>query len=158
MTANKSWILSIAAALGLAAGAAAVPVLAQTTGSGFVTVKSSHDYSSTVDALQRSIKSNGLMVMGQVNQGRILTITGLHLKGAESFLVGNPRVGKKLFSMNPAVAAVVPARISVWVDHDTTYVGYFQPSTTMMEISPHLGKPGKMLDMKFHKIVEEATH
>jgi len=96
--------------------------------------------------------------MGKVNQKAILSMTGLNLKGAESFLVGNPRLGKKLFSMNPAVAAVVPARISVWVSHGATYIGYFQPSSQMNAISGGLAKPGKMLDMKFHKIVEDAAH
>ena len=41
------------------------------------------------------------MVMGNVNQKAILSMAGLNLEGAESFLVGNPRVGKELFGMNP---------------------------------------------------------
>lgn len=151
-------IMAAASSLLLASVAAvAVPVMARTPDNGFVTVKSARGYSATVHALQESVKSNGLMVMGRVNQKGILSMTGLHLAGAESFLVGNPRVGKKLFGMSPAVAAVVPARISVWVSDGTTYVGYFQPSALMEAISPKLAKPGHMLDMKFHKIVEEAT-
>lgn len=158
MSIAKSRIVAATAAFCLAAASAmSIPAFAQSPGSSFVTVKSSHDYSTTVSALQHSVKDNGLMVMGKVNQKAILSMTGLHLAGAESFLVGNPRVGKKLFSMNAAAAAVVPARISVWVNDGTTYVGYFQPSALMGAISPKLAKPGRMLDMKFHKIVEEAT-
>jgi len=147
----------VAAVCLAAASAMAAPAFAQSPDSGFVTVKSANGYSATVSALQHSIKSNGLMVMGKVDQKSILSMTGLHLAGAESFLVGNPRVGKKLFGMNPAVAAVIPARISVWVSDGTTYVGYFKPSAQMGAISPKLAKPGEMLDMKFHKIVEDAT-
>lgn len=95
--------------------------------------------------------------MGNVNQKAILSMAGLNLEGAESFLVGNPRVGKELFGMNPAVAAVIPSRISVWAEHGTTYVGYFKPSAMMGMISPQLVKPGAMLDMKFQKIVQDAT-
>lgn len=135
----------------------AIPVFAQSAGNAFITLKSAHSYSATLNSLQHAIKSNGLLVMGKVNQKAILSMTGLNLEGAESFLVGNPRVGKKLFGMNPAVAAVIPARISVWVDHGTTYVGYFRPSALMGGISAHLAKPGKMLDMKFHTIVFAAT-
>lgn len=159
MNIAKNRVSAFVAAVSLAAiGAMAAPAFAQSPDSSFVTVKSSHDYSSTVNALQHSIKSNGLMVMGKVNQKAILSMTGLHLAGAESFLIGNPRVGKKLFSMNPAVAAVIPSRISVWVSDGTTYVGYFKPSAQMGTISPHLAKPGQMLDMKFQKIAQEATH
>ncbi|MGC8492785.1 MAG: DUF302 domain-containing protein [Syntrophobacteraceae bacterium] len=135
----------------------AAPAFAQSAGNGFVMVKSAHGYAATLNSLQRAIKSNGLMVMGKVNQKAILSMTGLNLEGGESFLVGNPRMGKKLFSMNPAVAAVIPSRISVWAEHGTTYVGYFNPSALLGQISPQLAKPGAMLDMKFHKIVSEAT-
>jgi uncharacterized protein (DUF302 family) len=165
MTTKSSRItaLGIAAgmALALAAGgvALAAPAWGHHTGDpGFVTVRSSHGYAETLSTLEHAIKGNGLMVMGKVNQKAILSMTGLHLAGAESLLVGNPRVGKKLFSMNPAVAAVVPARISAWVSHGATYIGYFAPSALMGAISTKLAKPGHMLDMKFHTIVEQAAH
>lgn len=138
-------------------GAVAIPNGANAAGTGFIAVQSSHGYSATVNALQLAIKKNGLMVMGKVNQKAILSMTGLHLEGGESFLVGNPRVGKKLFGMSPAVAAVIPARISVWAEHGKTFIGYFRPSSLMDAISNKLAKPGKMLDMKFHQIVEQAT-
>jgi len=67
-------------------------------------------------------------------------------------------VGKKLFRMTPAVAAVVPARISVWVSHGTTYIGYFKPSVLMNAVSAKMAGPGHMLDTKFHTIVEHAAH
>ena len=138
-------------------GLAAAPSTAYAAGSNFVTVKSSMSYAKTVSALQRAVKHNGLMVLGKVDQKAILSMTGLHLQGDESFLVGNPRVGKKLFSMNPAVAAVIPARISVWVGHGKTYVGYFKPSALMGAISNKLAKPGRILDKKFRMIVAQAT-
>jgi uncharacterized protein (DUF302 family) len=66
--------------------------------------------------------------MGMLNQAHALSMTGLHLQGAESFFVGNPVVGKKLFAADPAVGAVVPLRIYVWEKGGETHVGYFQPS------------------------------
>lgn len=157
MASTTSRIAAFAATVCLAV-AMSVPALAQGTGGEFIAVQSTHGYSATVSALKHSVKSNGLMIMGKVNQKGILSMTGLHLAGAESFLVGNPRVGKKLFSKDPAVAAVVPARISVWVKGGTTYVGYFKPSAQMAALSPDLAKPGQMLDSKFHEIVQQATH
>lgn len=154
---TRKFRITAIAALFAVVGALGAPAFAQGSG-GFVSIKSAHGYAATVSALQHAVKNNGLMVMGKVNQKAILSMTGLHLQGAESFLIGNPRVGKKLFSMNPAVAAVVPSRISVWVQSGTTYIGYFQPSSQMGAISAELAKPGKMLDMKFHKIAEDAAH
>lgn len=158
---NSSQLAAVAGAL-LLAGALALasPAFARSAGgtsATFITVKSNQDYSATVNALTHSVKNNGLMVMGKVNQKGILAMTGLHLAGAESFLVGNPRIGKKLFKADPAVAAVVPARISVWVRHGTTYVGYFKPSAQLTALSRKLSKPGHMLNAKFRKIVKEAT-
>lgn len=157
MEARKNWAIWILVLAIMAIGAPSSSVFAQSAGNNFVTVKSAHNYSATVDSLQRAIKSNGLMVMGNVNQKAIMSMTGLNLEGAESFLVGNPRVGKELFSMNPAVAAVIPSRISVWAIQGTTYVGYFKPSALLGMITPKLGEPGAMLDMKFEKIVQDAT-
>lgn len=154
---RETLIMGILVLALVAFGSAGVPVFARSADNGFLTVRSAHGYAATLNSLQRAIKSNGLLVMGKVNQKAILSMTGLKLEGGESFLVGNPRVGKRLFGMNPAVAAVIPARISVWAEHGTTYVGYFKPSALMGMISPQLAKPGGMLDMKFRKIVHDAT-
>ncbi|AOU97965.1 hypothetical protein BI364_08305 [Acidihalobacter yilgarnensis] len=127
------------------------------SGTAFVSQASQHGFNATVSALKRSVASNGLMVMGKINQKQILSMTGLQLKGAESFLVGNPSAGKKLFAMDPAVGAVIPARIYVWVKGGTTYVGYFEPSQLMRSINPKLAMPGKMMDKKFAAIARNAT-
>ena len=138
------------------ATAFASPAFAQPPGRAFVSVKSVHGYAQTVSALQSDIKSNGLMILGQVNQGRIMSMTGMSLR-AHSFFIGNPRVGKMLFMKTPAAAAVVPSRITVWARHGSVYISYFKPSVLMGAIKPGLAKPGRMLDMKFRKIVHEAT-
>lgn len=155
MAANRIRYLVVAAFALMAVSAA--PALAAGGSGGFVTVESTHGYAATVGSLQKAVKQNGLMVMGKVNQKGILAMTGLHLAGAESFLVGNPRVGKKLFSETPAAAAVVPARISVWADGGHVYVGYFKPSTQLAAVSGRLGKAGSNLDAKFAQIVRQAT-
>lgn len=137
--------------------AAATPLFAQSTGNDLVAVRSNYDYSTTLNKLQHAIKNDGLMILGQVNQQSIMSMTGLNLAGAHSFLVGNPRVGKKLFTMSPAVAAVIPGRISVWVQNGTTYVGYFRPAALMGMINSSLSAPGAMLDQKFQQIAQDST-
>jgi len=124
----------------------------------FVQQSSSISFSETIASLKRAISKNGMMVLGQLDQKGALSMTGLHLAGAHTFCVGNPVVGKKLFKMDPAVGAVVPLRIYVWVDAaGATHVGYFEPSQLLTSIDPHLANAGTMLDTTFAKIVSQAT-
>ncbi len=135
--------------------ALAAPAMAQ--GPTFVQERSNHDFNRTVSALKRSVSRNGFMVMGHLNQARVLSMTGLHLAGAQTFLVGNPTVGKKVFAMNPAAGAVLPVRVYVWQQGDTVYVGYFKPSEELAGISGKLAMPGAMLDKKLAAISQGAT-
>ena len=123
----------------------------------FVEVQSNRSFDDTVSTLKHAVSNNGLMVMGQINQARVLSMTGLHLEGAQAFLVGNPKVGKKLFGMTPSAGAVLPARIYVWQAHGKSHIGYFRPSVLLTSINPHLQKAGEMLDMKFSQIAEDAS-
>lgn len=153
----KRFRFLLTAAVVMLAFVAAAPLFAQSNGGDVVVVQSNYGYSTTLNHLEHAIKSDGLMVLGKVNQKSILSMTGLNLKGAYSFLVGNPRVGKKLFGMDPAVTAVIPGRISVWVRNGTTYVGYFKPAALMGMVDSSLTQPGAMLNKKFKQIVDDAT-
>lgn len=144
-------------ALGLAVSLAAGGV-AYAGGGLFVQAESSHSFSHTVAALKHAVSNNGMMVMGHINQANVLSMTGLRLKGGESFLVGNPKVGKKLFAISPAAGSVLPLRLYVWEADGKSHIGYFEPSTLLAAIDPSLQKPGQMMDEKFHKIVSEASH
>lgn len=119
---------------------------------------SARSFSATVAALKHAVAHNGMMVLGTLNQAGALSTTGLHLKGAESFFVGNPVVGKSLFQMNPAVGGEVPMRVYVWVNpQGKTELGYFQPSTLMGAISASLAKSGVMMNQKLAMIVKQAA-
>ncbi len=133
----------------------AAPAFAQ--GSAFIKVESHHNFGATVSALKEAVGSNKMMVMGHINQAKVLSMTGLKLKGAESFLVGNPSMGKMAFGMDPAAGVVLPARIYVWSDHGKAYVGYFKPSSQLEQVSPGFAKMGGMMDMKFNMITQAAT-
>lgn len=146
---------SITAAVILLAAVSSVPAMA--AGARFIHRESTHGFAGTVSALKKSISNNGMMVMGKINQARVLSMTGLHLKGGESFLVGNPRVGKKLFRMSFAAGAVLPLRMYVWEHGGHAYVGYFQPSDLLEGVDARLAKPGHMMDRKFKAILTGAT-
>jgi len=55
-----------------------------------VRVRSQDSFDQIVAKVQSATSQNGLMAMGHLNQGQMLSMTGLQLKG-ESFLLGNPR-------------------------------------------------------------------
>lgn len=135
--------------------AMAAPAFAQ-SGS-FVKVQSHRSFGATVSALKEAVSGNKMMVMGHINQAKVLSMTGLKLAGAESFLVGNPSMGKMAFGMNPAAGVVLPARVYVWSDHGKAYVGYFKPSVLLSEVGPGFDKMGGMLDMKLDMIAKAAT-
>lgn len=145
------------AAAGVLLTALALSPALGATGATFVRAQSGRGFGGTVSALKKSISGNGMMVMGHVNQAKVLSTTGLHLKGGESFLVGNPRVGKKLFRVSPAVGAVLPLRMYVWEHDGRTWVGYFKPSDLLDGIDPHLAKPAHRMDRKFRAILTGAT-
>jgi uncharacterized protein (DUF302 family) len=124
-----------------------------------VKVRSQHRFDQTVSKVQSATSQNGLMVMGHLNQGKMLSMTGLQLK-AESFLVGNPNVGKKLFSADHAVGLFVPVRIFVFEGSDGhTYVSYAKPSAALGQLdNPKVSMIAQMLDKKIQGIAQAATH
>lgn len=123
-----------------------------------VKIQSQQGFDQTVSQVQSATSQNGLMVMGHLNQGQMLSMTGLQLK-AESFLVGNPNVGKKLFTADHAVGLFVPVRIFVYEDSDGhTYVSYAKPSATLGQLNnSQVNMIAQMLDQKIESIAKAAA-
>lgn len=93
-----------------------------------VMAQSSLSYQQTMDNLRKLVSKNGMMVMGEVNQGKIMSMAGMSMK-AISLLIGSPMVGKKLFSENVGAAAAAPFRVTVFEDESgRTTISYFKPS------------------------------
>lgn len=154
MRINRNFILTTLVAMAAFAGAATASAQ---DASSFVKVASHENFNATVSALKQAVSSNHLMVMGHIDQAKVLSMTGLDLEGAQSFLVGNPNMGKKAFGMNLAAGVVLPARIYVWSDHGKAYIGYFKPSAQLSAISPGFSMMGGMLDKKFQMLTEQAA-
>ncbi len=144
----------VAASFGLALGLLALPGMAKADTLTFEQVVSHHSFSRTVSAIKKAVAMNKMMIVGQINQKKVLSMNGLRLKGALTLFIGNPVMGKKLFTMNPAAGAAVPVRLYVWVDSaGKTEIGYFKPSTLLAAVDPGLGMGGKMLDGTLDKLV-----
>ena len=67
-----------------------------------------------------AVSKGGMMVMSTVDQGNMLKMTGLDMKGT-LFRVGNPSVGKQVFEKDPAAGLYLPLRVYIYrgSDHKT---------------------------------------
>jgi len=100
-----------------------------------------------IKTLSKMVADNGMMVMGELHQGKVLEMTGY--KGeSESIFVGNPTMGKKLFSADPGAGLVVPVRINVFSNGDgKTVVSYIPPSRLLGDFgNSELTRMAGMLD------------
>ncbi len=121
-------------------------------------VKSSANYAQTVAKVKKLVAKSGMMILGEVNQGKILSMTGLKLK-AVSLFIGNPTMGKKIFSASPGVGIAIPVRLNIFEGRDGhVYVNYYKPSA---QLSAFRSKPvammGNMLDQKLAKLTSMLT-
>lgn len=135
--------------------AVASPAMAQDAR---VTVSSQKSYDQTVSQVKSNVSQGGMMIMATVDQGNMLSMTGLKLR-ATLFLVGNPMVGKKLFEQNHGVGLYVPLRVFVFEGTDgKTYLSYDKPSAVLSQFkNEEINKTAAMLDQKLDGLAQMST-
>lgn len=145
-------------ALALAVAALAGSAIAADATDARVKVASGKSFEQVRGALESLVAKNGMMVMAQVDQGKMLSMTGLKLQ-ATVFLVGNPTVGKQLFEQDHAVGLYVPLRISVYTGGDgKTYVEYDRPSALLGQFkNDKIAMIAQMLDEKISGLATMAA-
>jgi len=123
-----------------------------------VTVASSKSFDEVTKALKGMVAKNDMMVMAEVDQGNLLSMTGYKVK-AHLFLIGNPTVGKQLFEQNHAVGLYVPLRVSVYMDTNSkTFVEYDKPSALLSQFEEEkIGMVAQMLDQKIGALAKMAA-
>ncbi|PJB81351.1 MAG: hypothetical protein CO090_03345 [Acidobacteria bacterium CG_4_9_14_3_um_filter_49_7] len=123
--------------------------LAVAQDSNLVTVIAKAPFAQTVDAFRTMVAKNGMMVLSELNQGKILSMTGMKLNTVTLF-VGNPTIGKKLFSANHGVGVAIPVRINIYEGADgKTLINYVKPSAQLAFFpNEAIQKVGAMLDKK----------
>ena len=151
------------AALGALLGAlslntAAAAGATHSFGGSRVVVESSKSFNDVAKSIEKLVATNGMMVMAEVNQGKMLSMTGLKLN-ARLFLIGNPNVGKQVFSEDHGAGLYIPLRIFVYDDKDgKTYVAYDRPSALLGQFNNEkVGMVGKMLDEKIEGLASMAA-
>lgn len=155
MVSRFSRVLTLLLAIAVVA-AGASPAMAQDAR---VTVPSQKSFDQTISQLKSNVSQGGMMIMATVDQGNMLSMTGLKLR-ATLFLVGNPNVGKKLFEQNHAVGLYVPLRVFVYEGSDgKTYLSYDKPSSLLGQFNNgEISKTAAMLDEKLEGLAQMTTH
>lgn len=114
-----------------------------------VSIPSNKSFEQTVDAFKMAVSKGGMMVMSTVDQGNMLKMTGLEMKGT-LFLVGNPNVGKQVFEHNPAAGLYLPLRVYIYQGSDgKAYLSYDKPSVVLKPFNnSNIDETASMLDQK----------
>jgi uncharacterized protein (DUF302 family) len=114
-------------------------------------------FDQTVSNLKKLVAKNSMMIMGEVDQGKIMSMTGVKMH-AVSFLVGSPVVGKKLFSQDVGAAVAAPFRVTVYENaKGQTVISYFPPSQMLSSFdNEQIAMVGKMLDEKLAGLARMA--
>lgn len=122
------------------------------------TVESQSSFEQTVDHLKSAVGQGGMMIMAEVDQGNMLSMTGLKLK-AKLFLVGNPTVGKKLFEKDAGVGLYVPFRVFVTEGKNgKVTISYDKPSSVLEQFDDaDIRMTAAMLDQKLAGLAEMAA-
>jgi uncharacterized protein (DUF302 family) len=118
-----------------------------------VTVKSAKSFDATIEGIKKAVAGSGMMVMSELNQGKMLSMTGLSIK-AESLFIGNPNVGKEAFTDNPAVGLAIPVRLNVYEQNGATYINYITPSS---DLGNFTGNRVKMIGQELDKKMAMLT-
>lgn len=118
-----------------------------------ITVKSMKNFDATVEGIKKGVADAGMMVLAEINHGKILSMTGLNIS-AESIFIGNPNVGKDAFTDNMAVGLAIPLRVNVYEEKGVTYINYFTPSS---ELGYFKGDKVKMIGGELDKKIAMLT-
>ena len=123
-----------------------------------VVFESKKSFDQVNSALESLVAKNGMMIMAQVDQGKMLTMTGLKLN-AKLYLIGNPTVGKQLFEQDHGVGLYVPLRVFVFTDaKGKTHVSYDKASAQLGQFENEKVKMvAQMLDQKLENLASMAV-
>ncbi|MBU2445780.1 MAG: DUF302 domain-containing protein [Bacteroidetes bacterium] len=114
-------------------------------------VVSSKNFKKTVETLNKTIKSKGMMVVATVDHQNMLKMVGTSIKGATTIEFGKPDMGKMLFTMKPEAGLEMPARFYVFEKSDgKTVVSYYK--SNYAKYGADFAKMDEMMNMSYSEI------
>lgn len=119
-----------------------------------VNVTSSKNFKVTVQALNKAIKSKGMMIVATVDHQNMLKMIGANIQGATTVEFGKPDMGKMLFKMHPEAGLEMPGRIFVFEKDGKVIMSYYK--SNYVKYDKMMADMDKMMNMMLMEITNAA--
>ena len=92
-----------------------------------VSVESNNDFATTITKLETAFAAAGMTVFAKFDHAQNARNAGMQMDSTVVYVVGNPKAGTPLMLENPAIAAELPLKITVY-KNGIVYILYDKPS------------------------------
>lgn len=134
------------------------PVWAQAQDPDRVDKTSRSSFSDTLKKLETALKSEGTMIVAQIDHRNMLTMVGTRIGGATTIEFGKADMGKMLLPMNAAIGLEMPGKIYVYeAAGGRVIVSYRKVARQFAAYGAEVAKAGAMMDMLSDKVTSAAT-
>ncbi len=79
-----------------------------------VSVESNNDFATTTAKLEKALAAAGLSIFAKFDHAQNAQGTGMQLDSTVVYVFGNPKAGTPLMLENPAIAAELPMKITIY--------------------------------------------
>jgi uncharacterized protein (DUF302 family) len=84
--------------------------------SGLISLRSAHDFATTVARLQQHLRSKGMQLFAEVDHAAGADKVDMKLRPTQVLMFGNPAIGTPLMQCSQTVAIDLPQKMLVWED------------------------------------------
>lgn len=120
---------------------------------------SNKSFSDTLTAVEKAVKSQGMMIVAKVDHKNMMSMVGAKINGATTIEFGKPDMGKMLLPMNPAIGLELPAKIYVYELSDGKVIVSYRKGALQFASygNPEVAKAGEMMDVMLDKITSAVA-
>lgn len=128
-TINKTSVQAIVIAILMSAQANADVSTNTDEPNGIIRIKSNHDVTTTIDKLEKVLKTKGMTIFERVDHTTGAEKAGLLLRPTELLIFGNPKVGTPLMLCSQTAALDLPQKALAYEDEDgEVWLAYNDPA------------------------------
>ena len=123
----------------------------------FITVKSKHDFNTTVTNIKKQTAANKLVLLKEYNVQMMLKMVGVNAEKSMTMAIFHPRYGKVIYANDKNAMSATPLRLIVQERGGDVIVAYIRPSA----IFANFDLPKSMtdeLDTLLGSVVKNATN
>jgi uncharacterized protein (DUF302 family) len=109
--------------------------------------------------VERAAGPHGLMILGQVDQGEIVSLSGRPIR-CSLYLIGNPVIAARILQIDVRGSLYVPFRVSLYEERgaDGASIAFDRPSSFLAALErPELVELGRVLDEKIDGLAAAAA-